>query len=362
MANHLTLAVAGSRKTQEIVEHCAALPKDRRVLVVTYTQSNQAELCSRLAHYVGDHSNIEVMGWFTFLLREFARPFLPFKFPGERVRGFNFDGRPNRMAMGLRRFLDSNGAAYACELGRLAYELIAASKGSLLRRLECIYSEIHIDEVQDLSSHDWEIVDVLLSSSLEVRMVGDIRQSVLATNPRSLKNKKYAYTQALAWFRERETRGNLTITYRAITWRCRPEIAEFSDTIFNTSWGFPATKSTNETVTGHDGVFLLRRSHVEEYVARFQPQCLRHNVRAGKGFDLAYINFGLAKGRSYKRVLIVPTSGITEFLQFGRYLDAGAAAKFYVAVTRAEQSVAIWIDNPGTSQLPYWDPLLSSTW
>ena len=132
---------------------------------------------------VGDHPEVEVMGWFTFLLRHFARPFLPFMFSGHRIFGFNFEGRPHRMAKGLRRFIDSEGAAYACELGRLAYELIDASGGALLRRLQCIYDELLIDEIQDLSSHDWEIIDALLNSTLDVHMVGDMRQAVLATNP-----------------------------------------------------------------------------------------------------------------------------------------------------------------------------------
>jgi DNA helicase-2/ATP-dependent DNA helicase PcrA len=185
MANHLTLAVAGSRKTQGIVEYCASMPRDWRGLILTYTQTNQAELRNRLAKYAGGHTEISVAGWFTFLLRDFARPFIPFMFPGERVRGFNFDGRPYQMAKGIRRFMDSNSAIYACELSRLAHELVEASRGALLRRIECIYDEILIDEVQDLSSHDWEILDVLLGASTPIRMVGDIRQSVLATNSRS---------------------------------------------------------------------------------------------------------------------------------------------------------------------------------
>ena len=78
MGNQLTLAVAGSRKTQGIVEHCASASYERRVLVVTYTQANQEELIGRLKKYAGDHHRVEVMGWFTFLLRHFARPFLPF--------------------------------------------------------------------------------------------------------------------------------------------------------------------------------------------------------------------------------------------------------------------------------------------
>lgn len=356
MANFVTLAVAGSRKTQGIVEHCAALPHDRRALVLTYTQTNQAELRGRLAKYAAGHSGLAVMGWFTFLLRDFARPFLPFKFAGARVCGFNFEGRPHRMAMGRRRFFDSNGAVYACELGRLAHELVGASKGSLLRRLECIYDEILIDEVQDLSGHDWEIIDVLLSSAIEIRMVGDIRQSVLSTNPRSKKNKRYAYTDAIKWFRAREKRGLLAIEENSTTWRCHPKIAEFSDTIFDSSWTFPKTRSVNGVVTGHDGVFLIRPEWVKEYVRLFCPQCLRDSVRSGKAFDLDYINFRLSKGMTCERVLIEPTDGIRRFLQSGKHLDPIAAAKFYVAVTRAAQSVAIIVDKPGDSPLPYWIP------
>lgn len=356
MANYLTLAVAGSRKTQGIVEHCASLPHDRRALVVTFTQANQAELRDRLSVYAGDHHGICVMGWFTFLLRNFARPFLPFKFPGQRVRGFNFDGRPYRMAKGMRRFLDSNDAVYACELGRLAHELVEASKGTLVHRLECIYDEILIDEVQDLSSHDWEIIDVLLNSSLHLRMVGDIRQSVLATNPRSAKNKKYAYAEAINWFREREARSVLEITENVTTWRCHPGIATFSDTIFDSSWSFPPTESKNETVTGHDGVFLVHHEHLDEYITHFRPQCLRSSANSGKAFDLDYLNFGLAKGTAYDRVLITPTDGIIKFVQSGNQLGPKPAASFYVAVTRAAQSVAIIIQEPGASTLPFWEP------
>ncbi|MFJ4294380.1 UvrD-helicase domain-containing protein [Cupriavidus sp. NPDC089707] len=356
MANLLTLAVAGSRKTQGIVDHCAGLPSERRALVLTFTQANQEELGRRLGQRAGDHLGIEVMGWFTFLLRHFAKPFLPFMFPGGRVLGFSFEGRPDRYATGLSRFLDRNGAAYACELGRLANELIGASKGALLKRLESLYDEILIDEVQDLSAHDWEIVDALLHSTIQIRMVGDIRQSVLATNPRGTKNKRYAYAEAVKWFREREQLGKLTISESVETWRCHPKIAEFSDTIFDPSWAFPSTRSRNEVTTDHDGVFLLMKKHVADYVKRFAPQCLRSMAASGKEFNLDFINFKVAKGSTYTRVLIVPTAGISDFLRKGSILEPVPAASFYVAVTRAEQSVAIVIDKAGTSALPYWIP------
>jgi len=356
MANHLTLAVAGSRKTQGIVDHCTSVPRERRVLVLTYTQANQEELIRRNKQYVGDHHHVEVMGWFTFLLRHFARPFLPFKFAGQRVRGFNFEGRPFLKASGIHRFLDSDGAAFGCELGRLAHELIAESGGALLRRLECIYDEILIDEVQDLSAHDWEIIDVLLHSSIDIRMVGDVRQSVLATNPRSSKNAKYSYAGAIKWARERQAKGLLEIVDSVTTWRCHPVLAKFSDSIFDPSWNFPETQSKNETITNHDGVFLVTEKHVPEYVRLFQPQCLRHSASSGKKFDLDFMNFKVSKGMTFERVLVIPTAPIAKFIASGTFLEAKAASSFYVAVTRAKQSVAIVLDQAGSSSLPFWSP------
>lgn len=354
MVNQLTLAVAGSRKTQGIVEYCSCLPKSQRALVVTYTKTNQEELLHRLSKYAGDQLSVEVLGWYTFLLRHFARPFLPFKHPGKRVLGFNFDGRPALMAKGISRFLDSSGSVYACELGRLAHELISDSKGALIHRLECLYDEILIDEVQDLSSHDWEIIDVLLLSSISIRMVGDIRQSVLSTNPRSTKNKQYAYAEVIEWFRERQIKGLLDIIESSTTWRCHSNIAAFSDTIFDSCWEFPETYSMNEVQTEHDGVFLVPKKYVAEYIARYRPQCLRDSVKSGKEFSFDFMNFKISKGSTFERVLIIPTAGIVNFIQKGEYLKPGPAASFYVAVTRAKQSVAIVIDNPGSSTLPCW--------
>lgn len=356
MANHLTLAVAGSGKTRGIVEHCAVQPVERQVLVLTFTRANQEELRSRLATRAGNRTNIEVLGWYTFLIRHFARPFVPFKFHGYRIRGLNFEGRPSRFAKNVNRFLDSNSMVYACELGRLAFELIGASNGSLLKRLECIYDEILIDEVQDLSSYDLEIADALFESSIDVRMVGDIRQAVLSTNPRSKKNKQFAFAESINWFMERVNKKVLEKSESSVTWRCRQEIASYADLIFKTSGLFPVTQSRNATVTEHDGVFLVHSKHIIEYVDQYAPLCLRASANSGKAYDLNYINFNVSKGTEVERVLIVPTAKIVEFIQKGTALSAKPAASYYVAVTRAKQSVAIVVDDKGKSTLPVWEP------
>jgi DNA helicase-2/ATP-dependent DNA helicase PcrA len=42
-SNRLTLAVAGSRKTQGLVDSCKAADPSERILVLTYTSYNQRE-------------------------------------------------------------------------------------------------------------------------------------------------------------------------------------------------------------------------------------------------------------------------------------------------------------------------------
>ncbi|WOF79266.1 hypothetical protein P5704_001810 [Pseudomonas sp. FeN3W] len=108
--------------------------------------------------------------------------------------------------------------------------------------------------------------------------------------------------------------------------------------------------------TAHDGIFLVRKEHVGLYVEAFQPQCLRDSVRSGNEFELDYLNFGVSKGQTFSRVLIYPTGPIGKFISKGEFLKPLSAADFYVAVTRAEQSVAIILDKPGASTLPYWLP------
>ena len=117
-----------------------------------------------------------------------------------------------------------------------------------------------------------------------------------------------------------------------------------------------AATSENHVVSEHDGVFLVHTKHVREYVERFQPQCLRNTKASGKAFPMEFLNFKVSKGATFERVLIVPTAPIEAFIRSTTYLESTSAAAFYVAVTRAKQSLAIVIDKPGGSGLPVWRP------
>lgn len=357
--NHLVLAVAGSRKTQGIIDACASASPTERILVLTYTTANQLELRNRLATVAGDHHRIEVRGWFTFLLGDFVRPFLPFLYDGKRLRGFDFESEPQTYSKTTdwSRYFNSHEEARKVHLPQLACRVEEASNGAGVRRLERIYDRIYIDEVQDLCGYDLEVLKLLMASNLPVEMVGDIRQAILATNERESRNRGYMYMKIWDWFRNEAKAGRLQITQRCETWRCRPEIAGFADSLFGEEWGFEPTISLNTRKTGHDGVFLLKPDDVDPYMQTFSPLPLRYSKASGKAYaHIGFMNFGLAKGLGRERVLVFPTAKIANLLCAGTVLDQQLAASLYVAVTRAEQSVAFILDEPGSCLFPYWTP------
>lgn len=358
--NVLTLAVAGSRKTQGIVDACAAADSRERILILTYTTANQNELRKRLAHYAGNKPLIEVAGWFSFIIRNFAQPFVPFLYPGRRVQGFDFASPPQQgVHVGqYRRYFNQHGEVRKVHLPHLAVLIEGASRNAGIRRLGRLYDRIFIDEVQDLCGYDLEVLKLLMASSLHIEMVGDVRQAILATNDRERKNSPYKYMGIWRWFKEREAGNQLEINQRCSTWRCHPAIAKFADSLFGSEWGFDTSISLNTTTTPHDGIFLVRPEHVSAYTSKFNPLSLRNSENSGKSFaeSLAFMNIRVAKGLSAERVLIHATGPMTDFLLKDKTLTSPQAARLYVAVTRAEQSAAFIIEKPRASRYPYWQP------
>ncbi|MCX8565173.1 UvrD-helicase domain-containing protein [Mycolicibacterium mucogenicum] len=357
--SRLTLAVAGSRKTQGLVEACKQADPTERILVLTYTRSNQTELATRLAASAGDHPHVDVAGWFSFLLHHFVGPFLPLLYPGARVEGFDFGSPPQRYAANdqWQRYFNEHSEARRVHLPQLAVRTNEASAGVCIQRLERIYDRIMIDEVQDLSGYDLEILKLLIASGITVEMVGDVRQAIMATNEREPKNKKYMFMNIWNWFREQEKARRLIIEQRRETWRCAPEIAAFADSLFAAHWNFSPTESRNVERTGHDGMFLVAPQHVDAYCDEYHPLLLRHSRASGKKYaHLDPMNIGDAKGLERQRVLVYPTGVVEKFLTEAASLDDKQAARLYVAVTRARYSAAFIMNPIEGSSIPVWVP------
>jgi hypothetical protein len=355
--NQLVLAVAGGRKTQSIVQACADAPPDRKILVLGYTRASQDELESRIRAAAPFKRNVEVMGWYALLLRHFIRPYLPLKYPGHRLSGLNFEGEPAAgfYAAGAARFLDADDRAYQLHLSKLALDVQEASGAAVIDRLQHIYDEIYVDEVQDLGGCDLDIVESLFKSAIDVQLVGDIRQALLSTNVRDPRHKKYRFANLIEWFRLQETGGLLTIDERPETYRSNQVIADFSDSIFAGGRQYSATVSRSTETHEHSGMFAVSTEDISVYRECFDPLCLRHGANSGGELDLPYVTFGTAKARTVEHVLIYPTASIRAFLTQGTELEGRAACALYITVTRAQHSVAFILNGTTSPRLTSWD-------
>lgn len=346
--NRLTLAVAGGRKTQSIIDSCVETTKRR--LIVTYTTNGQEELRGRLVDACGTAAP-EVMGWYSFLINHFVRPYLPAVYPGRVVDGFNFDHMPDRYASGERRHFDSDGRLSRGGLSSLAGAVAKVTNGSPYDRLAHIYEEICIDEVQDLTGWDLEILEGLLTSRLQVTLVGDLRQSVYDTNPQDQKLKQYRGLAKLQWFQEAKVGGRLEVEESLENWRCVPEVVELSNAVIPDGWGFQPAVSRQDERHNHQGLFRIASSQVADYVRSYAPLAVRWSSASGRDLEdlCRFETMGRVKGITVDHVLIYPTSEMVKFLVSGvSALKDQAACKLYVAVTRARFSVAFITDSRNT--------------
>ncbi|MFY2226356.1 UvrD-helicase domain-containing protein [Bacillus altitudinis] len=337
LKNKVIVAAAGSGKTTYIVKE-ALNNTPKKTLIVTYTNKNREEIEKKIIELNGFIPNhIMVKSWYTFLLSDLIRPYQNFVYE-EFIEGVYFPAGPiNRFATKTNikaYFLNAKNEVNKDRLSELAELIAQNTEYKNINRISELYDSIFIDEVQDMAGYDLEIFNFLMHSTINVLFVGDIRQATYATNNTN-KNKKYKGINIIDYFLERtnicEVDQSLNISHR-----CNQLICDFADSLFES---MASTVSTNEERTGHDGVFIVHPNNLEEYIQRYNPQCLRYDARTVLP---KAINFGDSKGLTFDRVLIKPTVKMEKYMESGELdLDETTLAKFYVALTRAKYSVGI---------------------
>lgn len=346
--NDAVVAVAGWGKTEELASAVAREPNPERVLVLTYTETNQREDTLRIFQKTaGAKRHASVTGWKAFQLHDIVRPYLPLLYPAVRLRGLsNHDVDLDKRPGGSARYLTKDGDAYPSLLGKLALDVIDASKGAAIKRLECLYDSIYIDEAQDLRGNDLCVLERLLKSNIRVHIFLDPRQSTLSTAERDRKYKKnYPNAEVIKLYREWEGKGLLGIRYENETHRSIAPIAALSDIIIGDELGFGPTVSAVKPRGWHDGIYIIGKENLNRYVSEYDATLLALQKSEKYGISDA-INFRKSKGMTRDDVVVVATGPIEKFLAMGGALKPASACNFYVAVTRARYSVALAVENP----------------
>lgn len=346
--NDAVVAVAGWGKTEELANAVAREPNPDRVLVLTYTETNQREDTLRIFQKTaGAKRHASVTGWKAFQLHDIVRPYLPLLYPGIRLRGLsNRDVDLDKRPGGMARYLTRDGDAYPSLLGKLALDVIDASKGAAIRRIERLYDSIYIDEAQDLRGNDLCVLEKLLKSSISVHIFLDPRQSTLSTAEKDRKYKKdYPNAEVINLYRKWKEKGLLDIRYENETHRSIAPIAALSDIIVGDELGLGPTVSTVEPRGRHDGIYIIAKSDLNRYASEYGATLLALQKSERYGISDS-MNFRKSKGMTRNDVVIVTTGPIEKFLTTGAVLKPVSVCNFYVAVTRAKYSVALAVENP----------------
>lgn len=343
------MCAAGGGKTTRIVDQAIAESTFRSALI-TYTRNNEKEIERKFyEHGPAIPSRVEVMTWFTFLLRELARPYRRV-LHSQRIEGYRWEeGRSVPFVP------ETNTAAHYFAEGRFIYsdkvskficKCDQVSNGAVMCRLAKRFDHIFIDEIQDLAGYDLDVLELILNAGIKLSMVGDHRQAILRTN-QAKKNATFAGVNIVKKFQQWDKGGLAALSYEQNTYRCHQHIADLGDSFFPNE---PLTKSLNTTTTGHDGVFIVPNAKVKAYVQEYAPQILRLDKKTAC-HDLDAMNFGESKGLSFDRALIFPHGLGKKWLGTGKLTHVEkSVTKLYVGATRARYSVAFVFD--GVSAIP----------
>jgi DNA helicase-2/ATP-dependent DNA helicase PcrA len=372
LRHRLFIAAAGSGKTKLIIDEAMSKSKsnsDSKILITTFTEANEAEINKKFKNK--KPKNIIVQTWFSFLIQHGVKPFQgmfhsslqdynisgllftqkasaqylsegPLKQSEETLKRYYFSEDKKIYSDKLSKFVVGGGKEYRKALNRKNFVK------ETIERLSKIFTDIYIDEAQDLAGNDLDFLKILFGSNINITLVADPRQTVYVTHHEAI-NKKYEYN--LKGFIETECAETCSIDETRLNnnYRCHDSICKFSDKLYPE---YKSTQGINNTTLSKDehvGIFYIRQEQINKYLAKYKNTVqLGWCVNVDVNPDYQVYNFGNSKGLTFERVLIYPTINFIEYLKNKRKpqnLTPITRAKFYVAITRAVYSVTIVCDD-----------------
>lgn len=364
MTNKLIISAAGSGKTTHIIKEALKITIGK-VLITTFTEANEKEIIKKFYEMNGCvPENIIIQTWFSFLIQHGVKPYQSLiidkkvkglflvncksgiRYTGKNGKPVYFgENDPENYYFNKLQFI------YSDKLSKFVIKVDELSNGKVFERIGKIFSNIFIDEVQDMAGYDLDIIKRLFSLESNVLLVGDPRQVTYHTHYEE-KYKKYMNGK-IKDFIENEC-SNYVIDIDDFTlnktYRNNQLICEFSNTIFS---DLKPCEYVKQDITGHDGVFFLSSKDVDRYLSIYKPMQLRDSKKTVVNKMYPVMNFGDSKGLTFDRVIIYPTSKMIEWIiDHNKEMTFKSKSKFYVAVTRAKNSVAIVFDNKKEIDVP----------
>ncbi|GEL07065.1 DNA/RNA helicase superfamily I [Salisediminibacterium halotolerans] len=328
------------------------MKSEGKVLYLTYTRNNLKSMKNDIASKPGGLSeSIECRTWIEFLFNEMAKPYRKMvKMPLIEGLDDTLESKiPKRKGLTSNSkgyYINRNNHLYSERLAQFVDVINKIINGRIYNRIEKIYSTVLIDEVQDLNGYDLEIIRNIYNLSCNVIIVGDHRQSTYSTNT-SRKHSIYKNDKIFNFFIKEM--GIEHLEQLEVCYRCNQEICDFVNALYD---DLKLIEDPHRERQEDEGIVKLNnQQELLNYTKNYSPTILYYNVKTLNKLEklgvpryLEQVTFGKAKGITRQHVLIFPTKDMkNKMYDWSVDLKGQTLAKFYVAMTRARYSVAIYL-------------------
>lgn len=331
MDKRVIFAVAGSGKTTHIVN---SLSVDKRSLIVTYTISNYENLSRKIVEKYGGNwpNNVTLMTYFQFLFRFCYKPFLA---DLVKARGIIYEQNPNQYATQRDRhyYLSPNGYFYS---NRLSLFLEKANVvGEIKGRIEKYFDEFVIDEIQDIAGRDFNFLEAIMGTNVNMLFVGDFYQHTFDTSRDGNVNQSL-FDDRNTYEAHFTSKGFISDTTTLLnSWRCGKRICDF----VSTNLGIRISSNRDET-DNTDVFFISDSTEAAKIVCN--PDIVKLHYRECYKYGLGHRNWGDTKGEdNHENVCVMlnkTTAGLHKKGKLSQ-LKPSTRNKLYVAITRAHGNV-----------------------
>jgi len=327
MDKRVIFAVAGAGKTTYIIDK---LEESSRALIVTYTNNNLYNLKKKVIKKLGHiPEGVRIISYFSFVYGFCYRPYLSSDL---KTTGIIYEPNLNR---GARKSEDNYYLSPSKRLFSNRIALLVQEKGlmdSIRARVSKYYDLFIIDEVQDLSAHDFNLMIQLTSSDVGILFVGDFFQYTYATSRDG--NTRRTLHDDIGVYKQQFEQAGLIVDEKTLikSRRCSLTTCRF----VNDNLGI-TIESHSETETE---LRELDDSEIESIVSNNDIVKLFYDNSSK--YNMLSRNWGESKGEdSYNDICIVlnPTT-YSKFIAGTLSSLAGMTKnKLYVALTRARGNV-----------------------
>jgi DNA helicase-2/ATP-dependent DNA helicase PcrA len=326
MDKRVILAVAGSGKTRLIVDR---LSLEKNALIVTYTKQNTLNIESRIRDkFDCIPPNIHLMTYFTFLNSFCYLPTLSYKM---NTNGICWDppihGKTEMRVGREEHYKTRDGRIFS---NRIAKAIIKFDQVEYVRRrLAKYYDEFYVDEVQDLSANDFNLLAELSLSDVDITFVGDFYQHTFDTSRDGniQTNLHKSYEGYLKKFKDMGLRVDTTSLLKSH--RCSPSVCHF----ISRKLGIAIESHRDDIVDVeviNDNELAIQVIEDDNIIKLFNSNAHKYTCRS--------TNWGRSKGEdSYGDVCVVLTAKAEKELAKNCVvqLPPTTHSKLYVACTRA---------------------------